>query len=274
MNYHLIPSYLERMTAVKKIVTGSPIKGVPTRKWKFKFMVNLGCGKGDYDNELQPHINVIIGVDINKNDIDTANRLSAHTFHTITDATITKGFASKICDLIICIDTIEHVNDPNALLRNAYRLLDKNGELILTTPVKSFPWTYDPINKLLLALKRKTLPIGAYAFGHDTLPTRKQLTRLLQQNGFAILHEQQLGGPLTSLCEMYWTGLLQRLFKENNTNTDKSRKSILHYTYEKPWWTPISALIIHADQKVSRIIKSKNSIGMLYHCVKLHADEQ
>lgn len=276
-NYHLVPTYLERLNNVKDIIN---IK-------KVTLMINVGCGKGDYDHELRDNAKLIIGVDINANDINIARRLHydaeyhqpPRVLHVIGNAT-RLSLPKSEADLVISIDMLEHVKDQYKVIAEISRLLAPGGELIISFPTPNFPWTYDPINAFLRMFDTH-LPIGAYAFGHTKLPNPTYIKELLQLQGLAIVKKRYLSHHFTGLVEMYWIGIMQSLIKENSKNTKEwthgrpnDKKPFLTYDYTHPWWTPISSLINKIDVNINKLIKSKKSIGIMYHCVKIKVQDR
>lgn len=257
MNYHIYPSYLTRLLNVQKLIK-------PSYR-----LLNVGCGKGDYNYYLQDKFEEVVGIDVNKYDISIAKKLTRNKKikYFVMNATNLK-FKDNYFDTVICIDVLEHVKDRDRLLEEVHRVLKKDGQLILSVPNYDFPITYDPINKILSIFNKK-LPIGAYAFGHIKLPKVDELENKLRSKGFKINKTIYLSHYLTCLLQMYHVGLWQYLFKENATNTDRAtKKSTIKYSYEIPKFRyKISKIIIDFDNLLFK--NSKKSLGFILDLTKI-----
>ncbi len=120
-------------------------------------------------------------------------------------------------DLVTCLEVIEHVGDPLALVAELARVTRPGGTLILTCPNHDFPVTYDPINHVRRR-SRAPLPFGAYGYGHSWLVRREQASRWLDTAGFRVARVTPLSGALAAVSEAYLPGLLQRVLKANAAN--------------------------------------------------------
>ena len=89
-------------------------------------LLDVGCGNKPYQQILDPLISTYIGCDIiqsSNNCVDLicpANRIMA---------------ADNYFDTVISTQTIEHVEDPQGLINEAYRVLKNNGYLIISGPM-------------------------------------------------------------------------------------------------------------------------------------------
>ncbi len=257
MNYHIYPSYLTRLLNTQKLI-----------KPAFR-LLNVGCGKGDYNYYLKDKFEEVIGIDVNKYDISIAKKLTRNKKikYFVMNATNIK-FKDNYFDTVICIDVLEHIKDQDKLLEEIHRVLKKGGQLILSVPNYNFPITYDPINKILNIFNKK-LPIGAYAFGHTKLPKVDELGNKLRSKGFRINKTIYLSHHLTCLLQSYHVGFWQRLFKENTANTDRiTKKPIIKYSYEIPKFRyKVSKFIIDVDNFLFK--NSRKSLGFMLDLTKI-----
>ena len=103
-------------------------------------------------------------------------------------------FRSGTFDIVVTLETIEHVLDPDGLLEEARRLLVPGGTLILSTPRLD---SFLVVGSLLLGVqppgvdcssrRRYGSPFGEQrASGHVHLFTRRALAEALAANGFRL----------------------------------------------------------------------------------------
>lgn len=258
MNYYAIaPSYLARLLMTEKLIK-------PANK-----LLNVGCGKGDYNYYLRDNFKYIVGIDINRLDISDAQKLNVNKRikYFVMDSTKIR-FKDNFFDTVICIDVLEHVKNKDIVLNEIHRVLKTNGQLIVSVPQRDFPFTYDPINKFLNLFNFR-LSIGAYAFGHTNLPKVYKFKSLLERRGFRINKVIYLSHYLTCLMELYHVGVWQRLIKDNTTNSaEASRKSIVKYSYKIPEMAyAISKFIIKMDNFLFK--NSKKSLGVMFDVTKI-----
>lgn len=223
MNFKLIfPTYRAREQYIRAKLTalttarGSRGAGLPA----FERALDVGCGEGELHAPLAEHTLTLDACDVHAGDLARAAALNADLanvrYTLVTDARL--PYDDATFDLVTCLEVIEHVDDPLALVAELARVTRPGGALILTCPNHDFPRTYDPINHG----RRRTrppLPIGAYGYGHSWLVRREQAATWLEAAGFRVTEITPLTGALAAASELYLPGLLQRLLKANSANT-------------------------------------------------------
>lgn len=215
MNYKLLfPTYRNRYLFVRNKLRAYQ----PTEK--FRQVLNLGTGEGDYDPMILPFSQKLISCDINERDIRFARQLNAgleHLEYRVENA-LDLSFPDQSFDLVVSVDVLEHVGQPEQMIAEVGRILKPGGRALITFPNLEFPWTYDPINRLLGLFSKRKIAQGAYAFGHEYLVSGQQFRAWAAKYGLEIVEENKLSQHLVALLEMYWTGIIQRLFKDNAGN--------------------------------------------------------
>jgi 2-polyprenyl-3-methyl-5-hydroxy-6-metoxy-1,4-benzoquinol methylase len=255
MNYKLLfPTYRNRYVFIRENL------GKFGGKRKFANALNLGTGEGDYDPMIAAHCQDLTACDINENDVAFAKQMNQsvpNLNYKIEDA-LNLSFPSNHFQLLTSVDVMEHVGKPQRMTEEIARVLAPGGMAFITFPQTNFPITYDPIN--FLAGKR-TIAQGAYAFGHEYLVDPAKFKQWAAQYGLEVLEEKNLSGYLIALFEMYWTGLIQRLFKENagNVSGQAEKKVKLRPSAKEPFLTFLTDALIRLDFALFK--NSKFSVG-------------
>lgn len=221
MNYKLIfPTYRHRYNFVRK-----QLQDLSQTK-KIEQGLNLGTGEGDYDPMIAQYSEHLIACDINEHDVAFAKALNQE-FEQIeyqVENALELSFPENQFDLIVSVDVLEHVGKPARMVQEIGRVLKPGGYAVITFPHLYFPWTYDPINRILSYFTDRKISQGAYAFGHTYLISGDQFRSWAADNDLEIVQETPLSGYLVGLLEMYWTGIIQSIFKENAGNVSSRQE--------------------------------------------------
>lgn len=249
MNYKLLfPTYRNRFLFVK-----SRLKTFGNRK--LANVLNLGTGEGDYDHMISSSVEKLVSCDINPKDVNFAQQLNkdiVNIDYRVEDA-LNLSFKNDSFDLIISVDVMEHVGDPEQMIKEIGRVLKSNGLVFLTYPQLNYPFTYDPFNRLFsfFGVQRK-IPFGAYAFGHEYLVDMLKVEEWAAENDMEVLQNFGLSGYLIGLLEMYWTGAIQYIFKSNSKNLNdgkiEDRKLAIRPSRKEPVLSAVTDLIIKLDR--------------------------
>ncbi len=196
---------------------------------QFASALNLGTGEGDYDRMIAAHATSVVGCDVNEEDLVHARELNKavpNLRYELNNA-LALTYADQSFDLIVSCEVIEHVGQPEKMVQEMYRVLRPGGVAIMTFPSREFPVTYDPINRFWQFVRGPgsrewLIAQGAYAFGHDYLIGSADFKKWATDSGFEIVEFQGLSRHLVGILEVYWTGIVQRIFKKNarNVTTD------------------------------------------------------
>ena len=258
MNYKLLfPTYRNRYLFIKKNLERL------SKEHQFDYALNLGAGEGDYDAMIARYCKQLVSCDINEQDVEYAKALNAgvpNLEYRVENA-LDLSFESNTFDLIISVEVIEHVGNPERMIEEVQRVLKPNGLALVTFPSLDFPFTYDPINRLLSYFSNKKISQGAYAFGHEYLVSKTDFRSWSKKNHLSVVKERNLSGYLVGLLEMYWTGLIQQIFKANATNlsTKKEKKIALRPSIKEPFLAKLTDLIIRIDHLLFH--NAKNAVG-------------
>lgn len=151
------------------------------RKLRFQKIINhipehskvldIGCGyQGALLNKISPIIDKGVGFDVSvrKNAIAkniTLKKQAADSKYPLKKSSF---------DIVICLAVIEHVDKPDILSREIFRILKPNGQLLLTTPnVLSKP-LLDFLAKIALISKEEIADHQRY---YDQFSLKKELVK-------------------------------------------------------------------------------------------------
>jgi 2-polyprenyl-6-hydroxyphenyl methylase / 3-demethylubiquinone-9 3-methyltransferase len=141
-------------------------------------VLDVGCGEGGYfymDREMCIKYS---GIDPDASVVKKGHPVKVAGAESIP-------YASGSFDTVVCMDVIEHVENPEKAVSEIARVLESKGKLIMSVPNARFPFTYDPINALL-RIFNSHIPIGLWSWGHRRLYHREDVIRLLESQGFEV----------------------------------------------------------------------------------------
>lgn len=99
-------------------------------------ILDVGAGSGAFINRITKYGGIYSAIEINK-DAFELNNVKLYPLD------LNNNFANDInekFDLIICIEVIEHIENPRHFIRQLTQLLDDNGNILITTPnVENIP---------------------------------------------------------------------------------------------------------------------------------------
>lgn len=160
-----------------------------------KTCLDAGCGNGAAIEILKPKFDEVCGCDISKTALEVA-KIKGVLATCVDLNSKLLPYQDDSFDSVTCLEVIEHVLDPVSLLKDFWRVLKFQGQLILTTPnIRYFR------NLATLILKGKfphtTIDSFIWGGGHLHYFTRNDLEFLLQSADFKkikfhINHEQFL----------------------------------------------------------------------------------
>lgn len=159
-------------------------------------ILDLPCGRGFYINMFryvsQCHL---VGADL---DWDVVLKAKHNVGH-LDDVDIQgvniyqMPYADNTFDAVILSEVLEHLDDDQQALKEAYRVLKPNGVLAVTVPHANYPFLWDPINKTLETLFNRHIQHGVLAgiwANHVRLYQPEQLRDVVLSAGFMIEDER------------------------------------------------------------------------------------
>jgi 2-polyprenyl-3-methyl-5-hydroxy-6-metoxy-1,4-benzoquinol methylase len=161
-------------------------------------VLDIGCGRGVFPAELRRFGAEAYGVDVFDPDSVAADGWS------YTSGDITRGLPYPDCgfDCVTLGEVIEHVPDPDGLLRDIRRVLAPGGWLVLSTPnlvcwanrvlvpLGLQPLFTETSSRVTLGRRWRMLGQGSRAQGHLKVFTHRSLAEILELHGFEV-HERR-----------------------------------------------------------------------------------
>lgn len=159
-------------------------------------IVEVGCNVGTFLNHLKERGHQVTGVELNRWCVEYAREHFGLTVHERELAQA--GLDAQTFDVVIMLHLIEHLPDPNVEVREASRVLKKDGLLCIETP------TYDTLPFKILRHRERSIRTSTHIFYF----TPETLTRLLEKHGFNVVKVQYVGRTLTIERVLYNVGVM------------------------------------------------------------------
>ena len=151
-------------------------------------VLDLGCGDGTVTRKLLQKASTVIGIDLNKSAIQLANEHNQDNRITYIKASIEEELPSlniSPVDVVTMYEVIEHLHNPEIVLKNVFNLLKPQGILCLSTPNRScLDWRFAYIKRKILCQNLEPLyePFEWHIYEYPL----KELKDLLVKSGFII----------------------------------------------------------------------------------------
>jgi len=98
-------------------------------------VIDVGCGEG-YMLSLLPKAKKIVGLDISKVALNRAKKFlqDRKEIELVLGDAQGLRFEDNSFDVAICSETLEHVPNPRAVIKELHRILKQNGNLVVSIP--------------------------------------------------------------------------------------------------------------------------------------------
>lgn len=146
-------------------------------------VLDIGCADGHISSYFVLNKAKVFGLDTSKYNVEKANERGVKAF--FGDASKTLPFPSENFDIVLIGELIEHMFDPDFLLKEANRVLVGGGTLILT-----FPNLSSLANRLRMIfgydLMHFDVSLKKRHGGHIRCFNAYNIKRILNDNGFLV----------------------------------------------------------------------------------------
>ena len=146
--------------------------------------LDLGCGDGTFTAGLATAVAEVVGVDVAQAALSRAGARHPSLEFRLVPIDGPLPFDDNAFDLVWSSEVIEHVADTARWLSEVRRVLAPRGRLLLTTP------NHARLAIAVRGVERYSEPLG----DHLHLYTRRSLTELLHEFGFAPVSVRAVGG--------------------------------------------------------------------------------
>lgn len=148
-------------------------------------ILDLGCGDGRLSAELVQKGHEVWGADVFPSGVEDARKKGINAIEADIEAKL--PFGDSQFDLVLLLDTLEHLYDQEGIIKEVYRILKKDGKLII-----SYPNQFDIRNRLNMFFgggiihwsHRKYKDVHAWKYGHIRFLLYRELVELLNSQGF------------------------------------------------------------------------------------------
>lgn len=110
------------------------------QKKKFNKILDVGCGTGEILNTIATDKNNYYGIDLSEKMVNIAKgkNNSKNITYLVGDAEFLP-FEDSTFDIIICVESFHHYPNPNAVIKEFYRILNNGGTLIICDMYRKAP---------------------------------------------------------------------------------------------------------------------------------------
>jgi glycosyltransferase involved in cell wall biosynthesis/ubiquinone/menaquinone biosynthesis C-methylase UbiE len=150
---------------------------------------DCGCGMGFYLMAMGNLRNLrLVGLDGDVERLRWA-RSEAVPAQLLSGNILRLPFPDASFDKVLMSEVLEHIDDDRQALREIYRVLKPGGILALSVPHARYPFWWDPINHIWIALGGQPIrsgPIAGIWSNHERLYEPEALAERFRDAGFAI----------------------------------------------------------------------------------------
>ncbi len=202
---------------------------------KDSYILDVGCGTGGFAAKLNERYNTIC-LDTSELALSYCKKRGLPLCYNMYIQDFPKNKYN--IKTLTMLDVVEHVEDDNALLKEAYDLLEPDSLLVVTVPAFMFLWSnHDVIHK------------------HYRRYTKKQLNKLLTDNNFQIEYSTYFNFFL------FFPALIKRLLDKITGNDRKETEPVEKVSN---WLNSIFTKIFKAEEKfINKKIKFPFGVSIL-----------
>ena len=198
-----------------------------------KTVLDVGCGNGVYTLNIAKLAQTAIGMDIARDGLrearEDAEKLKVTAQFAIANAECLP-IRDSSCDVVLVMEALEHIQNPETTLKEAKRVLKSQGYLVVSVPNRLYPLEihYIRIGKTVIRGVYGQVPFFSWApryirkrFQTARVYTKKEITEIIQETGLVACRVHYSAFPrldmlgnktITQLCDRFFTRLEHNAF--------------------------------------------------------------
>ena len=164
-------------------------------------VLDVGCANGRLGKEIKKLGHFVAGIEISTQAAQNASRVLDEVNVFDIQGEWPGKLKEQKFNIVILPEILEHIFDPVQVLHDVHRVLQPDGEIIITTP-NFMVWT----NRLRFLIGDFAYrEQGMFDFGHIRWFTYPYLKKVLSESGFTIIAEKHIifPGKLTWLLKFF-----------------------------------------------------------------------
>lgn len=167
-------------------------------------VLEVGCANGRLGSKVKDLGHHVVGIDISEAAASEARKKLDEVLVFDIESEWPESLYKDKFDLVLLPEILEHVFEPEDILKSVNRVLKEDGKIVITTP-NFMTWT----NRLKFIFGFfKYEDQGMFDFGHIRWFTYDYLKKVLKNSGFAIEEERHIlfPGKLSKVIK-YWPSI-------------------------------------------------------------------
>lgn len=217
-------------------------------------VLEIGCGRGEMSLNIGKKVSSVIGIDYSRSAIQIANKIRKRYSLGIRKKVKFKvmradalNFPDKSFDLIVIIDTIDHLNNVELkkTFKEVLRVLSPHGVIIIKTCSnkillnKTYPLYILPINKIITFLDKKIRNINYESLPHNPRTKEANMQHVNEPDYFSLI-------KFFNIYNLKWRINTQTGFLTNNKGLRSKFYNFIVTLYPMSKYFPLNIFFAHS----------------------------
>jgi len=202
-------------------------------------VLEIGCGPGSLLSLIKPHVEKCVGVELNIAFADYINDELGMIAHS---KDLNQIHFKEQFDLIISIDTLDHLSNPLQTLQKMNTLLTDSGKVYLEVPNQQ-----DALNLYLPSINRQKYSKFFWHRAHLFYFTDKTISKIFKKSGFEVNVSCRHNYTLKNYLNWFFIGKPQPDFVTGTTDID-------FFSGESPFEKKMNSLFQEIEPRFKEIM--------------------